>query len=372
MAMLNGGAQVATCSADGKVVVTNTSNGQVVRTFGGESDVALNCVATRLDNQRVAAGTAAGQVLVWNAANAQPVQTIEIGAAVTSLAYSPDNQKLAIVDEKNNLSVFGPSASPELARPGVELYLHQRNVSACSVTSIEFARDSRSVWAAQEDGQLSQWAYASPAQLRQFNHGGPVYGVAISRDGKTLVSGSADQTVRIWDASTGQQRFQMRGHIGAVHSVALTPDESLIVSSGADRSVRLWDVTGGRQLKQLASLRETMYSVAVHPNGQTVAAAGADRKIHLFDVLTGAEKMTLEGHSDYIHCVAFNPNGARLLSYGYAGQLRVWNAADGKALLEQRAGQIGNFAHYSADGSRVLLANGDGTARVFVIPAEAR
>jgi WD40 repeat protein len=371
IAMYAGGAQIVSCSPDGKVIMTDMNGGQLVRAFEGLTGEP-KCVACRVDNQRLAAGTSDGKVLVWNPGNAQLLQTIEIGSPVTAVAYSPDNQKLAVVDASNTLRIFGPVIPPEVAQSGIELYLHQETVSAQPLPRIEFARDNRSVWATQADGQVSQWAYASPIQLRQFNHGGPVYGVAISRDGKTVISGSTDQTIRIWDATTGQQRFQMTGHVGAVHSVALSPDESLVVSSGADKSVRLWDLTGGRQLKQLATLTETMYSVAVHPNGQSVAAAGADRKVHLFDLLTGAEKLTMEGHTDYIHCVAFNSTGTRLLSYGYAGQLRVWNSADGKSLLEQRVGQIGNFADYAADGTRTLLSNGDGTARVFEIPAAAQ
>lgn len=371
MAMYAGGGQVVTCSPDGQVVMTDLNSGNVVRKFEGVTGEP-KCLATRIDNQRVAIGTSDGKVIVCNAGNAQVLQTIEIGNAVTALAYSPDNQKLAIVDEKNTLHIYGPVIPPSQPQSGIELYLHQEVVSAQPLTRIEFSRDNRSVWATQADGQVSEWAYASPVQLRQFNHGGPVYSVAISGDGKTVVSGSTDQTIRIWDATTGQQKFQLNGHVGAVHAVALNADESLIVSAGADNSVRLWDVAGGRQLKQLATLSETMYSVAVHPNGQTVAAAGADRKVHLFDLLTGAEKLTMEGHTDYIHCVAFNPKGTRLLSYGYAGQLRVWNPADGKPLFEQRVGSIGNYANYAADGSRTLLSNGDGTARVFEIPAAAR
>lgn len=371
LAMYAGGAQVVTCSPDAQVVLTDLNGGQQVRKFEGLA-AEPRCVAARLDNQRIAAGTADGKLLVWNAGNAQLLQTIEVGQAVTALAYSADNQKLAVLDEKNMLRIYGPPVPPQQAQGGIELFLHQEISSPQPLTRIAFSPDNRSVWAAQGDGAVSEWAYASPGQIRQFNHGGSVYGVALSRDGKTVVSCSADQTVRVWDAVTGQQRFQLNGHVGAVHAVALSPDESLIVSSGADKTVRLWDLTGGRQLKQLATLDETMYSVAVHPDGKLVAAAGADHKVHVYELLTGAERLTLEGHTDYIHCVTFNPQGTRLLSYGNAGQLRIWNAADEKLLFEHRVGKIGNFADYAADGKRALLSNGDATAQIFEIPESAR
>ncbi len=371
LALFAAGAQVVTCSSKGPVVMSNVANGQPVRSFEGQTGMP-KVVASRVDNQRIAAGMSDGKALVWNAANAELLQTLVVDGPVTALAWSVDNQKLAVATEDKALRIYGPPLSPQTAQPGNELVLHQKVAAESPITRLVFDRDNRTVWTAHASGQVGQWAYASPVQVRQFNHGGAVYGVAISRDGKTVVSCSADQTVRIWDATTGQQRASMSGHQGPVHAVALSPDESLVVSSGADRTVRLWDVTGGRQLKQLATLDETKYSVAIHPNGQTVAAAGADRQIHLFNLLTGAVVRTLEGHTDYIHCVTFNAAGTRLMSYGYAGHLKTWDTASGKQLFEQRIGRIGNFAKYAADNTRVLLSNGDGTARVFELPANAR
>lgn len=371
LALYNGGAQVITAGGDGKVVMSDVNNGQVVRAFEGLIGEA-KAVASRLDNQRVAAGNAEGKVLLWNAGNAQLLQTLSVPGEVRSLAFSPDHQKLAVATTDKKLTIFGPPLPPQSSQPGNELVLHQQSETESVLTRIQFDRDNRSVWATDETGHINQWTYASPVQIRQFNHGGPVYGVAISRDGKTIVSCSTDQTVRIWDVTTGQQKAAMSGHQGAVHAVAFSPDESLIVSSGADRTIRLWDAAGGRQLKQLANFDETMYVVAIHPEGKTVAVGGADRKVHLINLLTGAIERTLEGHTDFIHSVKFNPKGNRVLSYGYAGEFRIWETTTGKVLLEEQIGRIGNDADYAPDGTRVLLSNGDGTARVFELPAPAR
>ena len=371
LALYNGGAQFLTAGTDGKVLMTDVNNGQPVRTFEGLTGEA-RAVAARADNQRIAAGSSDGKVFLWNAGDAKLLQTLEVPGEVTSLSFSPDNQKLAVATKDKILAIFGPPLPPMSPQPGTELVLHQKTSAENVLARIVFDRDNRGIWATDDGGNISQWAYASPVQTRQFNHGGPVYGVAITADGKTAVSSSTDQTVRIWDITTGQQKAAMTGHQGAVHAVALSPDESLIVSSGADRTVRLWDMAGGRQLKQLATFEETMYAVAVSPDGKTVAVGGADRKVHLINLLTGAIERTFEGHTDYVHSVSFNPAGNRLLSYGYAGQLRVWDPTNGKVLFEDRIGRIGNFAHYASDGTRVLLSNGDGTARVFELPAPVR
>ncbi|MFN9718451.1 MAG: WD40 repeat domain-containing protein [Planctomycetota bacterium] len=372
------GAQILTTSSDGKVIATNAATGQTTKVWA-ENLADPRALALRPDGQRVAVGAADGTVLLWNGSG-ELLQKLETRQAVVSLAFSMDGTKLVvacaarsdIADDKAKLLVFGPPLPPQNPQPGNELILHQDVSSETGIHAVRFDRDGGSFWTSHVDGQLRSWSYAAPSFVRQFTHGGPVYSVAVSRDGSVIASGSADQTVRLWDHRPGQQRAQMSGHTAAVHSLAFTPDESLVVSASADRTIRLWDVTGGRQLKQLTTTEETMYSVSVHPNGQMLAMAGADRNVYLLNLLTGVIERTLVGHNDYIHSVAFNSQGTRLLSYGYAGTLRIWNPADGSSLLEQRSGRIGNSACYSQDGARVLSANGDGLARILELPANVR
>lgn len=362
-ALYNGGAQTVSSGDDGRVVMIDVNGGNEVREFK-LGDLKPTAVAARSDNQRVAAGTETGEVFVWQAGNGEePLLRLKVSAAVASLAFSPDQQKLAVATTEQQLLVFGPT--PPGVQPQVELVLHQTIDTSAVAREILFAADNRSLWAGLDSGAVEEWGYAAPSQTRQFNHGGPVYGVAVSRDGRTVVSCSTDQTARVWDVSTGQQRFQLNGHQGAVHAIALSADETFAVSSGADGTLRLWDIVGGRQLKQLIRFEATMYSVAVHPQGNLIAAAGADRKVHLLDMISGTEQRTLEGHSDYVHCITFDPKGERLMSYGYAGHLKVWNVADGRLLQETRVGRVGNHAQFAPADGRCLLSNGDGTARIL-------
>ncbi|MFM2096127.1 MAG: hypothetical protein RIS70_3251, partial [Planctomycetota bacterium] len=382
--LLNAGAVAVTASEDGRVVLTDLNNGQTLRVLA-EGLVNPRALAVRPDGLRLAVGAADGQVKVWNTANNELLQTLAVGKPIQALAWSSDGLKLAAgtaaaaspaagatAGASSSLVVFGPPVTAQPPQPGSELIKHQEVEADSPLVRIAFEGVGRNLWSAHANGQIGYWACAAPSFLRRFDHGGPVYAVAISRDGSTVVSGSVDQTIRLWDLTTGQQRAQLTGHQGAVHAVALTPDESMVVSAAADRTLRLWDSTGGRQLKQLATFDETIYAVAVHPNGQSVAAAGADRKVHLINMVTGATEKVLEGHTDYVHSLLFETKGTKLLSFGYAGNLKIWNLADGKPMFAERIGRIGNTAQYSADGSRVILASGDGTARVVTLPPAAR
>ena len=71
--------------------------------------------------------------------------------------------------------------------------------------------------------------------------------MALSGDGKTLVSGSYDKTVKVWDVATGQERATIKGHTGPVLSVALSADGKTIASGSSDYTVKIWDVATGKE-----------------------------------------------------------------------------------------------------------------------------
>ena len=88
-------------------------------------------------------------------------------------------------------------------------------------------------------------AAAAQEPLTLKGHAGWVGAVAFSPDGKTLATGSADKTIRLWDAATGKELKPLKGHEDYVASVAYSPDGKLLASGGYDHTVRLWDAATG-------------------------------------------------------------------------------------------------------------------------------
>jgi WD40 repeat protein len=113
-----------------------------------------------------------------------------------------------------------------------------------------------------------------------------VTSVAFSPDGRRIVSGSWDKTVRIWDAETGAQvSAPLVGHSGSVTSVAFSPDGRRIVSGSYDETVRIWDAETGAQVSApLVGHSDEVTSVAFSPDGRRIVSGSDDTTVRVSDL----------------------------------------------------------------------------------------
>jgi WD40 repeat protein/serine/threonine protein kinase len=160
------------------------------------------------------------------------------------------------------------------------------------------------------------------------------FSVALSTDGRHIVSGGSGKTIKVWDTATGEQIFTIpEAHGGdAVTCVAVSPDGKQIVLGDDLGEIILWDATSGSKIMQLAKTGPglSFYSVAFSPNGRYVAAVTWDG-IRIWNANNAKEVMTLSGHG-VMFAVAFSPDGQRILSNSQEA-IQIWDFSNGKEVM---------------------------------------
>ena len=173
-----------------------------------------------------------------------------------------------------------------------------------------------------------------------------------------MASGSADDTVRLWDAGTGAPLQTLEGHSGLVSSVSFSPDGKLMASGSNDSTVRLWDAGTGAPLQTLNGHLNLVSSVAFSPDGKLVASGSRDNTVRLWDAGTGAPLQMLEGHSSKVSSVAFSPDGKLVASGSSDNTVRLWDASTGAPLQTLKLGITTRTLSFSTSGQYLKTYRG--------------
>ncbi|KAF5831268.1 WD40-repeat-containing domain protein [Dunaliella salina] len=145
----------------------------------------------------------------------------------------------------------------------------------------------------------------------------------------------------------------LSGHKDTVNSVAFTPDGASLVSGSDDNTLKLWDVTSGCCTATLEGHSNRVYSVAVSVDGRTAASGSQDMSVKLWDLGNQRCRATLTGHTKWVKCVAFSPDGATGASGSGDYTIRLWDASTGKHKATLKGGDVVYGLAFSADGTRL-------------------
>ena len=171
------------------------------------------------------------------------------------------------------------------------------------------------------------WRLSNQALMTLQWHGTDVMSVSFSPNGKCIVSGHDDMTIKVWETATRNDLMTLRGHEAAVWSVAYSRDGKHIVSGSFDKTVKVWDATTGTELMTLRGHEEAIRSVVFSSDGKLIASGSYDDTIKVWNAATGAEVTTLRGHNDgSLSSVAISPDG-KTIAGGGDGEIILWESA---------------------------------------------
>jgi WD40 repeat protein/serine/threonine protein kinase len=235
-----------------------------------------------------------------------------------------------------------------------------------SVNSVALSPDGKRIVSGGGDNTVRVWDVDTGQNtLTLKGHTDVVDRVALSVDGKRIVSASEDKTVKAWDADTGQNTLTLRGHTGAVNGVAFSPDGKRIVSASSDKTIKVWDAVTGDQIRTLKGHTDGVSSVAVSPDGKRIVSCSMDKTMKVWDAATGDEIRTLKDTAE-VFGLALSANGKRIVSCSLGRTAQLWDVDTGQNILTLKGHNdtIISLA-LSVDGKRIISGCADGTVKVW-------
>jgi WD40 repeat protein len=310
-----------------------------------EFDPSRRWVATgtsiQRERTRLAPEDKVGQARVWEVHTGRPVTDwIDFGAPVDRLVFSPDGSALALFHSGS----IGLTSGLE----GAE------------VRVIDLPQGMN--------------------RFAALRHADTVVDLAFSPDGRYLATGSADSTVSVWHAHTGERLYPPLKHGHIRFTLRFSPDGAWL-AAGGEAGVRLWDVRSGAPALPDLRHEEPVDFFEFSPDGRrllTQTRSGVVRSFDLTSVNQGSPTMALGQEGGVVTSASFSSDGRRLATVGPTGQFHLWDATSCEPLgdtlfaepeTEVEVGLAQNAASWSPDDRLLVIPRGDGTARIWEVDA---
>ncbi|KAJ7441363.1 quinon protein alcohol dehydrogenase-like superfamily [Mycena galericulata] len=247
------------------------------------------------------------------------------------------------------------------------------------VCCIAISADGACIVSGSHDNTIRVWDGRTGEAIMEpiRGHTDSVLSVAFSSDGACIVSGSSDETIRVWDVGTGRAVMEpIQGHTGWVLAVVFSPDGAHIMSGSSDNTICVWDARTGEAVMEPIRGHTDSVSVAFSSDGARIVSGSSDKTIRVWDTRTGEAIMEpIQGHTDWVRSVVFSPDGALVTSLDGAhivsgsddNTICVWDARTGEAVMEPIQGHMDwvRSVAFSPDGTCIVSGSNDRTICVW-------
>lgn len=185
------------------------------------------------------------------------------------------------------------------------------------------------------------------------------FSAAWSPDGKSILTGSLDGTLRIWDAQSGNKLRDILAHDNYLTRVAWSPAGDLLATGSDDDKAKLWDSQTGELLHILSGYQGDIVGLSWSPDSEEIAVVSLDSTTMVWNAKTGESLFSLDGHDDQVRDVAWSPDAETIATDSRDGLTRFWKADTGKYLfglqnqLEEQ--QVLNSIDWSPNGDQLVI-----------------
>jgi WD40 repeat protein len=318
--------------------------------------VPISVISFSPDGRLLAAGGVDSIVRVWDLQSGSAHRLEGHAGEIRGLSFSPNSREIA-----SSAKDSGDQATIRLwdARTGKLV----GTLDAFTPYSVAFHPDGRDVVS---DGMSSVtvWDTASNSKLEMYSthslHEGGF--VAVSPSGKMIASASIvfkhsnegnvidRYTITIFDRETGKDLRVLSGHSQKINAGAFSGDGRTLVSGSNDGTLKVWDVNDGHVVRTLSGHSAPVRSVTYSSSGAMIASGSDDQSVKLWDAKTGRLLNTLAGHTGAVTSVSFGPEERTVAAGGSDGTIQIWSTKDGSLLLSLRVFEGRQWIAYSPLG----------------------
>ncbi|MCU0551003.1 MAG: serine/threonine protein kinase [Leptolyngbya sp. Prado105] len=245
--------------------------------------------------------------------------------------------------------------------------LHTLSGHTSWVVSIAISPDRRTLVSGSLDDRIMLWDLTTGERLGTLvGHKNSINSLAFSPDGHTLISASDDDSIKMWRLPSGEMIRSINGHLRDVNSIAVSPDGSFFASGSEDRSIGVWRMSTGEMIHSFSGLSGMVKAVAISPNGQILASGGLNNLLKLWNLVTGQPIRELVGHQNSIMSIAISPNGRRLVSASKDKTIKIWEPNTGQVLqtLTGHSDMINSVA-ITPDSKTLISGSNDKTIKLW-------
>lgn len=314
-------------------------------------------------------------IQLWDVTDMKKIRTLTGHQGwVGWLAFSPDGHSLVSTSSTDvTARVWDLQTGAELRHIGPD--------RQAPLFKMLYCHDGKTLVSYGQENTLRLWDSSTGKEMRTSDGAQSWVGaVSFSPNGRLLASGSADGLIQLWDAVTRKEvrRFT---HSGWLVGLPFSPDGQLVASAGMfDPVVRIWETNRGKQARQIKTPAMFITCLAWSGDGKTLATwSRVDRRVHLWDAISGKEQLSLGPIEEWVNSVLFSPDG-RTLAVGVAGSsalaggraqgnenVLLWTADSGKLLRRLKASAGVNCLAISPDGRTLAGAGMDRSLRLWEI-----
>ncbi|MBY0523461.1 MAG: caspase family protein [Gemmataceae bacterium] len=287
-----------------------------------------------------------------------PIGAGEDGQLI-SAALTKDGRWLAVAGNSGALDKNG--AIYLIAYPPSGQAMRALRGHTGTVTSLDFSADGKFLVSGSGDNTARIWDVTSGKFVRSLTgHTAPVKGVAFAPDGKRVVTASFDKTVKLWNAATGKVESNLTAHEREAQCVAFSPDGKTFVTGGRDKSICVWE-PNGKLRTRYKDLKGDILSLAFTPDSERVLVTrfGGDDRASLLDLGSGKEPVNFKKHRNTIFTGAVSPDGnLAATGGGDDDEIYIWKTSNGEPVVRLNSRGLGVWAvGWGKDGKSVGWGN---------------